>query len=271
MRFGICASVQQAIQLCEELKASVPPFDYLEEGVQRFLLPEQPQQNFEAQWHAAQNLPVPIEAVNALLPADLVLIATPTQQVNPSRLERYIKTTLERAQHAGIRIIVFGSGTARNCPEGFDKTDALRQVKDHFAQWCVWAQPYDTQFVLEPLRYAETNLLNTVVESAALVTEIEDSGARLLADIYHMRANQEKPDDLKALVPLLSHVHIAELEGRTAPGHHGDDFRAYFRALRQGGYDQRLSIECNWQNLPAEVEPGISILRQQWAESIATE
>jgi sugar phosphate isomerase/epimerase len=262
MRFGICAPLRQVAQLKEF------PFDYLEEGVQRFLIPEQPQQEFVALWHEAQHLPVPIEAVNALLPADLVLIATPTQQVDTPRLERYIKTTLQRAEQAGIRIIVFGSGRARNCPPNYDHADALRQIGDHFAQWSSWAAQYQVQLVLEPLEYGETNTLNTVAESGAWLSHIPQAGASLLADLYHMGLNHETPATLVPWIPLLSHVHLAELVGRTAPGQHGDDFRPYFRVLREGGYDQRITIECNWHDLAAEVGPALTILHQQWAESI---
>jgi sugar phosphate isomerase/epimerase len=263
MRFGICASIQQVEQQFKEA-----PFDYLEEGVQRFLVPERSQEEFVALWHKAQRLSVPIEAANALLPADLVLVATPTQNVDTPRLERYLKTTIERAEQANIQILVFGSGTARQCPPGHKPADALRQIRDHFAQWCEWAKGYRVQFVLEPLRYAETNMLNTVAESGEMVKSIEDSGARLLADIYHMSSNQETAESIQPWVPLLSHVHVAELEGRTAPGRHGDSFHDYFRVLRQGGYDQRISIECNWQQLEEEAGPAIATLRQQWEESI---
>jgi sugar phosphate isomerase/epimerase len=262
MRFGICISLNQALQLKEF------PFDYLEEGVQRFLVPERPQQEFEALRHEARRLPVAIEAVNALLPGDLVLVATPTQEVDTARIERYIKTTLQRAEQAGVRIIVFGSGGARRCPEGYNHDEALRQVGEHFARWCNWAKQYNVQFVLEPLRYAETNILNTVAESGTLVESMQDTGARLLADMYHMLSNKETADTLTPWVSLLSHVHVAELEGRTAPGQHGDDFRSYFQALQKGGYDQRISIECNWHDLEAEIGPGIATLRQQWAESV---
>jgi sugar phosphate isomerase/epimerase len=261
MRFGICAPLRQVVQLKEF------PFDYLEEGVQRFLLPERPQQEFVALWHEAQNLPVPIEAVNALLPADLVLIATPTQQVDTPRLERYVKTTLQRAEQAGISMLVFGSGKARSCPPDYDRADALRQLSDHFARWSNWADQYHVRLVLEPLNYGESNMLNTVAESGAWLSHIPQAGASLLADLYHMRLNREAPDTLMPWVAHLSHVHLAEVEGRAAPGQHGDDFRPYFRVLRKGGYDQRITIECHWHDLAAEVGPALAILHRQWAES----
>src|SRR5207248_8961378 len=107
MRFGICAPYREMAAL------GTYPFDYLEENVQRFLIPERPQEEFEAAWQEARRLPVPIEAANALLPAELPVIATPTRPVDTKRLERYIKTALQRTEQVGIRILVFGSGGAR--------------------------------------------------------------------------------------------------------------------------------------------------------------
>jgi len=86
MRFGICAPYREVAAW------ETYPFDYLEESVQRFLLPERPQEDFEEVWQQARRLPIPIEAANSLLPADLLLVATPTQSVDEKRLERYMKT-----------------------------------------------------------------------------------------------------------------------------------------------------------------------------------
>jgi sugar phosphate isomerase/epimerase len=261
MRFGICAPFREVASL-----KSIP-FDYLEENVQRFLVPEQPQETFAALLEEARRLPVPIEAANVLFPGDLTLVATTTQSVDRQRLERHIKTVLQRAAQVGIQVIVFGSGRARACPPGHDHDDAIRQIGEHLATWSVWARDYGVQIVLEPLRYEETNTLNTVAESGALVSQVADTGARLLADIYHMACNGEAPESILPYAGLLSHVHVAEREGRTAPGVHGEDFRPYFAALHQGGYDRRISIECNWRDLSAEVDRAIAVLKEQWAAS----
>src|ERR687885_622909 len=104
MRFGICAPYGEIARF------ETYPFDYLEENVQRFLIPERPQQDFEEAWQEARKLPVLIEAANSLLPADIPVVATSTQSVDTTRLERYMKTALQRAEQVGIRVIVFGSG-----------------------------------------------------------------------------------------------------------------------------------------------------------------
>lgn len=259
MRFGICAPYDAVAQF-QDIS-----FDYLEENVQRFLMPEQPQEQFENHLQQARLLPVSIEAANSLLPAALKIVATPTQTVDYPRIERYMKTALQRAEQVGIRVLVFGSGDARACPPGYSREEATRQIGEHFARWCTWAKVYDVQLVLEPLRYEETNTLNTVAESGAFVSQLTNSGARLLADIYHMACNNENATDMLTWSMLLSHVHVAEKQERAAPGRYGENFQPYFTALKQGGYDSRISIECRWQNLEQEANRGIAVLREQWS------
>ena len=261
MRFGICAPYREVATLEKY------PFDYLEESVQRFLLPERPREDFEEAWQEARQLPMPIESANNMLPAGMKLVATPTQAVDTERLERYMKTALQRAEQVGIRIIVFGSGGARACPPGYSRAEAVQQIGEHLSRWGEWAQNHGVQIVLEPLRFGETNILNTVAEAGAVIASIDKPGARLLADVYHMACNNESPGDILPWSSLLSHVHIAEKQERAAPGRHGEDFRPYFSTLRQAGYDRRISIECSWQNLATEVNPAIETLREQWMAS----
>lgn len=259
MRFGICAPFQQ-IALLQHIS-----FDYLEESVQRFLVPEQPAEDFAALLKAARALPVKIEAANSFIPPDLPLIATPGRPVETARLERYVRTALQRAEQAGIGLIVFGSGDARACPPGYDHHAALQQIGAHLVTWCEWAAQHGVEIVLEPLRYEETNTLNTVAESGAFVAQLGNTGLRLLADVYHMLCNGEDPSTISLHASLLSHVHVAEQESRSAPGRHGEDFRAFFSELRRNGYARRISLECQWDDLPEEVEMALMILRAQWA------
>lgn len=258
MRFGICAPYQDVMTL-QRL-----PFDYLEENVQRFLLPEQPQEVFEAHWQVARHLSVPIEAANSLLPASLPIIATPSKPIDTARLEHYMKTALQRAEQVGMSVIVFGSGDARRRPSDCTDEDAQQQITAHLAQWCTWAHEHGVQIALEPLRYEETNILNTVAESGQLIASIADTGATLLVDTYHMACNGEAAADILSYAAHLSHVHVAEKQERAAPGRYQEDFRPYFSALHQSGYDRRISIECRWQDLTAEVEPAIATLKTQW-------
>jgi sugar phosphate isomerase/epimerase len=143
----------------------------------------------------------------------------------------------------------------------------VQQIGEHLARWSGWAKEYGVDIALEPLRFEETNLLNTVAESGALVEQVAVSGAKLLADTYHMACNGEAPTDILLWSTLLAHVHVAEKRDRAAPGHYGEDLRPYFRALHQAGYDQRISIECNWQDFAGEVALAVATIREQWNTS----
>lgn len=261
MRFGICAPYHEVAPL------QIEGLDYLEENVQRFLVPERSQEEFETLWREAQRLPMPIEAANSFIPASLPLIATVTQTVDTARLERYVQTALRRAEQVGIRVIVFGSGAARACPEGYNRRQAHQQLAEHLAHWGDLAGQHGVQIVLEPLRTQETNTLNTVAESGELVASIKQPAIKLLADTYHMALNGEAPEDIALWPGLLTHVHVAEERERAAPGRFHEDFHPYFSALQQAGYDQRISIECHWLNLASEAGAGIAILKQQWREA----
>lgn len=258
MRFGVCMSYREIAGL------EAPPLDFLEESVQRFLLPERPRDEFEAQWRAARRLSIPIEVANLLFPRDLKLIATPSRAVDARRLERYVKTVIERAAQVGIQVIVFGGGLSRANPPDGDPDEAVRQIGEHLARWGAWAETYGVEIALEPLRYEETNVVNTVAEGATLVTRLAAPSVRLLADIYHMACNEEPPESLGRLAPLLAHAHIAERRERAAPGTFGEDPRPFFAVLQQGGYDRRISIECDWRDFAAQVGPAIATLRAQW-------
>lgn len=263
MRFGICAPFQQVGSLADA------PIDYLEEHVQRFLMPEQPYSDFAPLLKQARSLTIPIEAANSFIPAHLPLIETPTRPIDRARIAQYVQIALQRAEEVGIRVIVFGSGKARACPPDYQQQPALYQLAEHLTIWSQWATQHGIQIVLEPLRYAETNILNTVAESIDFVETIAKSGTRLLADIYHMTANREDPRTLYAATPLLTHAHIAEHQERAAPGRHGDNFLPYLSVLQQIGYDQRISVECRWYDLASEVPLAIKTVREQWNATLS--
>jgi hydroxypyruvate isomerase len=59
-----------------------------------------------------------------------------------------------------------------------------------------------------------------------------------------MACGGDTPDDLKAAMDVVVHVEIAEKESRSYPGIKGDDFRPYFRVLRDANYQGAINIEA---------------------------
>lgn len=259
MLIGLCAS---ALSAQETLAAA--PIDYLEEHVQNFLAPEGAEEAYAERRARAAKAGKPVLAANCFLPAQLKCVG---EGVDLPRLKGYADAAFRRARAAGIDTIVFGSGGARQLPEGFDRARAADQFVTLLRELGPIAERHGVTVVVEPLNRGECNFINTVAEGAEVVRRVGHPRVRLLADLYHMLRNGEAPESLAPAAPLLAHVHIAERETRSAPGVKGDDFRPFLRELKRGGYDHRISFECGWGDLARELPVAVEAVRRQLTDA----
>ena len=109
------------------------------------------------------------------------------------------------------------------------------------------------------------NFINTLNQGARVVEPVDHPHIRLLADIFHMLRMEEGPKEILRFGHLLHHVHVAEKKNRTPPGAEGDDFKPYFRALKDVGYKGLISIECRWSDMAKELPKAIETLKHQMA------
>jgi len=158
---------------------------------------------------------------------------------------------------------VFGSGGSRRVPEGFERRQASEQLAGHLARWGPIAAEAGVILVIEPLNKGETNIINTVDEGAELARRVGHPNVRLLADTYHMATDGDPPEAIRRAGELIAHVHCAEAAGRVPVGFGGEDHRPYFRALKDIGYDGRVSIEASFDDLAAQLPAAVAKLRQQ--------
>ena len=244
---GICASVTDAPAL------AAAGADFVEEIITRFLVPEGPA-------FTAPKTAIPILAANVFFPPTLKCVGP---VVETARLVRYADTAFRRAQEAGIQTIVFGSGGSRNIPEGFSKSKAEEQFVALLKKIAPLARRSGITIVIEPLNKKACNFILSVREADELARACNHPNVRVLADIYHMLHDGQTPDDILRYGSWLRHVHIAELEGHAAPGVHGEDFRAFFRALKKVSYTGPVSMECNWGDLATEAGLAVTELRRQ--------
>jgi sugar phosphate isomerase/epimerase len=78
-----------------------------------------------------------------------------------------------------------------------------------------------------------------------------------------MKTEDEQPNAILKYGHLITHTHIAEKEGRTSPGVHGEDFRPYFEALKKIRYKGMISIECQWKNIDSQALIGLNTIKNQ--------
>jgi sugar phosphate isomerase/epimerase len=255
MKLGICGPL-------DAVESPIEHLDYLEPAVGQLLQPEQPDAPGLAS--AVDAAPVKPYAANCLIPGHLPTTGPDTDY---KAVQAYMQTTCARAAQAGVRILVFGSGGSRKVPEGFSMDTARRQLVDHMKGWAPAAAEAGVTIVLEPLSCRECNIVTSVDEGADLVRRVGDPSIRLLIDTYHMGRDEDDVDAIRRAGDLIAHAHIAEIDGRTPPAAHGQDFSPWLRALKDIRYNGGLSIEAKWEDRAAQLPGALAELRRQIDEA----
>lgn len=233
IRLGICGPIENI-----EVVAKMG-FDYLEAGLTR--LSEIDEAEFRALRDRVQAAPIRVEAFNGMLPAKLRVTGS---DVNAQALHEYLDKTFARAKQLGGQIVVFGSSGARNVPDGFPIDMAWRQICNFLRLAERHAIDHDITIAIEPLRRAESNIINMVSEATILASILQLRHVRALADTYHMAISSEPVNVLTLCASQIAHVHTANPIGRECPKpNDGEDYAKIMHALKDGGYDARMSIE----------------------------
>lgn len=265
MEIGICTSLEKAADLAGA-GVDLAGVDFIEEHVQRFLVPELGDDEFAKSRELALNSPVPPRVANCFLPGKLKCVG-PEVKVNEARILQYAETAFARAAEVGIDTIVFGSGGSRKVPDGFPKAEAVRQLVELLTKLAPLAAKRGVTVVVEPLASADCNFVNSLAEGAEVVEAVGHESVRLLADTYHMLRDGEGPEAIAKHGRLLRHCHVAEIEGRACPGTHGEDLTPYYRALKSVGYEGRLSMECSWKDMASECAGAVGYIKARLAEA----
>ncbi len=255
IRWGYCTKAGDA----ERFKAA--GWDYVEENIQGLL------QGTAADdaWTGAASAKacvLPIPAGNSMVPATLKITGP---AVDLSALTAYLATTFARAAKVGMKTLVFGSGGARNYPDGFDRGTAKGQILDFLKAAAPLAAKHGITIVAEPLNRKESNVLNSVAESMEYVKTVNHPNFQCLVDSYHFWLEDEPLANLQAAMPWIRHVHVADRVGRVPPGESGQsDYRPFFKVLKAGKYDGGISVEANPGNNVGNEKKILTFLKDEW-------
>ena len=255
---GVCSSYDKA-ELLKRLG-----YSFVEESVGRFLIPDNggdPQ--YEANRLALKKEGVPIQSYIYFFPGKLKSVGP---EIHHEAILERANLALKRAKECGSKNIVFGSGGSRFIPDGFDRATAKAQHIALCQKMAPIAEKHGVTLAVEPLNRGETNFINSLAEGVEIIQAVNNPWFRLQCDIYHMLKETEPPTEIVKYGEYIVHCHIAEKQSRTAPGVKGDDFRPYFRALKQIKYKAGLSLECNWADFDNEIARGRTVVKQQLAE-----
>lgn len=231
-------------------------YDYIEMPVAA-VKPEQPDSEFEKVLEQVEDFDIVAEAWNCLLPKDLK-VAGP--EVDDYRVERYLRTAFERIEELGGEIVVFGSGGARRVPDGFSMEEARDQIVEFVTLAGQIAGKHGITVAVEPLNPRECNIVNTVAEALDIVRAADHPFVKALADLYHMDEQSEPVSAILAAGDNLAHTHTADT-GRLYPGSGSYPHAEFFAALRNIGYEGRLSVECTFNDWDTEPRKALEFLR----------
>ncbi|QHW00723.1 sugar phosphate isomerase/epimerase family protein [Spirosoma endbachense] len=254
---GVCTSYDKA-SLVKGLG-----YSFVEESVGRFLIPDLGDGQYEKNRQALKTENVPVRSYIYFFPGTLKSVGP---ELHHEAILQRADLALKRAKECGSKNIVFGSGGSRAIPDGFDRATAKAQHIALCQKMAPIAEKYGVTLAVEPLNRGETNFINSLAEGVEIIQAVNNPWFRLQCDIYHMLKEDEKPEEIIKYGQYIVHCHIAEKQSRTPPGVKGDDFKPYFRALKQIKYQGGLSLECVWADFDNEVKQGLSVVKKQLAE-----
>jgi len=243
-------------------------YDGMELLVGDFFIPDKSDAEFQVNLDLMKRLNANIVSCMQFIPAYLKMTGP---EARHDEIIVWTETTFRRAQLAGVPYIVLGSGPARDVPDGFDRQVAMQQIIDLCRRMAPLAKKYGIVLLVEPLAKRYSNFIHTLAEGAVVVKAVDHPNVQLLCDIHHMLLEDDPADEILKYAEYIRHCHIAEKTYRTAPGTMGDDFKPYFKALKEINYQGCISVEIDyvngkyqWDNFEKQIVSALEYMRGSW-------
>ncbi|WP_114855748.1 TIM barrel protein [Brachybacterium sp. YJGR34] len=215
----------------------------------------------DGRWEAAADIDAWPKAPSfaVLCPGDLPMSDPSVPQ---EVLAEYFGTVMAAAARCALpgATVVVGSGAARRTPEGVAPEVARAQLGRTVRLIRDLAAQHGLEAILEPLHCGETDQIHTIAEAIVFLDEHDLGDMRVVADLFHIVLEDESLAVVQANADRVAHAHIADTD-RRPPGQGDWPLRAFLTALREGGYTGRVSIECDWQDLPSEAAAALEAVR----------
>ncbi|MDR3560329.1 MAG: sugar phosphate isomerase/epimerase [Negativicutes bacterium] len=262
MRYGCCGSMNAVdpdgtgIEIADQLQEM--GYDYVELSLAH--LTSCSDQDFATVKKRLLASGLRCEACNNFFPATIRLTG---DEINPAAINGYVEKALQRAGSLGVKVVVFGSGSAKTVPAGFPMRSAWQQLVSLLRDIDAVAGQNGITITIEPLRQAECNIVNTVREGLTLAKEVNRPNIKLLADFYHMTEQREDPVILLEAQEYIRHIHFANPTGRTFPRNATEaNYLPFFAYLQQINYQARVSIEAYTKDFAADAVAALQLMQK---------
>jgi len=246
MEFGVCLNVVEVFReapdkLDEQLSAiAAAGFTYIE--IMVAALAGADEDEISAIQALLQKSKLKAKRANVLFPGDMKVVGP---ERNEKAIREYLDSIFPKLKALGVEIVVFGSGGARNIPDGFSYNDAYNQLCNTIKLVTGLAVEYGITVALEHLNPKESNLLTTVKETIKAARDVNLPTCGLNFDIYHVDGRTNDMYNVLNAKDILFHSHVGHPGSRLYPSAEGaDELRSYFEILEGAGYDGTVSIEA---------------------------
>lgn len=165
-------------------------------------------------------------------------------------------------------VLVFGSPQQRTATGGMSREEATRNFVDGIAQLAPQAEERGVTVLVEPLPAAQSNVVQTLDEAAAIVRQIGSPAVQTMFDVHNAIDEKEAHAVLvDRHFDVIRHVHVNELDG-AQPGRGDYDFKPVLYVLKKHGYTGWISLEAFDFSYSPEtiVQESISKLNSEIAE-----
>lgn len=177
-------------------------------------------------------------------PAGLSL-STPEAALQQRTLQ-FLERLIGFAANCGAQVLVHGSPAQRAPHPGQSVADALARCEVGWTRLADCAQKHGLVYCIEPLSPAETPVLNTLAEAAALVDRIDSPALRTMLDLSAASVAETDAPHL-VLARYLASGHIAHVQlndrNRRGPGQGTTPVAPVLRVLRAAGYSGWIALE----------------------------
>jgi sugar phosphate isomerase/epimerase len=249
VKLALCNEVLQPMPFAAQCAfAAQVGYDALE--VAPFTLADEPhrmtaQHRAEVR-RAAQEAGIAVAGLHWLLLAPPGLSITSPDATVRARTVDVMVRLVDLCAELGGTYLVHGSPAQRKVPPGEPRATALARATECWAQAGAQAARVGVTYCIEPLAPAETDLVNTVAEAAAIVDAVGSPGLRTMIDCS--AASRAEAEPISALIDRwlptgrIAHVQVNDAN-RRGPGEGDVRFAPILAALARNRYDGVVAVE----------------------------
>jgi D-psicose/D-tagatose/L-ribulose 3-epimerase len=171
-------------------------------------------------------------------------VTTPDQALR-ERSWQHIRDLIDLCADLGPNgVMVFGSPVQRSTVDESTIAEATSRYVDGLSSVATQAEQRGVTILVEALPIEQSNVVNTLAEAAAIVSQISSPAIQTMFDT-HNAVNETEPHSalIEKYFDVIRHVHVNEMDGRH-PGMGDYDFKPVLKTLQHLGYNGWISLEA---------------------------